>query len=67
MTVDNTLRVLGKVSLGMRVSLSIQLDNWRRVSVCSELLGVLCVFPPRVLSHLPRVDAEQTVARRGTD
>lgn len=67
MTLDNTLRVLGKVLLDMHVSLSIQMDNWRRVSVCSELLGVLCVFPPRVLSHMPRVATEQTVARRGTD
>lgn len=57
----NMVGVLGKVFylLCVHVSITIQRDNQRCVSVCLKLLGVLCVFPG-VWQHMPRVTAEQT-------
>lgn len=61
---NDTVGVLGKVFhlLCVHVSVTIQRDNQRCVSVCLKLLGVLCVFP-RVWQHMPQVTAEQTKQR----
>lgn len=41
---------VGKGLAGRARLLSIHMDNWRCVSVCLELLGVLCVFPPHFVT-----------------
>lgn len=47
---DSGKTVLRQDLLAMHVFLSIHMDNWRCVSVCLKLLGVLCVFPPHFVT-----------------